>query len=301
MIKPFKLGYAEFSNTDLEKMEDYYINVMGFSLVEEEAGSKYISSGLDHHNIVLKQGKESTLNTMGYQIEKNDSLTNVAKALISKGIAAEVLTDARPGVKELVELKDPDGYNIQLFQEIGMPAPGYKESGISPFKLGHIAIGSLNAKKSVDFYTDVLNFSYTDKIGDRATFLTCNTDHHVLNVSSFGHKMMHHIAFELKDSSQHVRSADILAKHQKPILWGPSRHTAGHNMATYHHDPEDNLIELYIDMDQYIEPLDYFDPRPWHETLPLRPQVWESNCAWYTKYEESILDLVLKKIKEPTA
>lgn len=298
MIKPFKLGYAGFDCDDVEAMEDYYINVMGFSLVEEDKDVKYISSGVDHHNIILKKGDTSILKTMGYQIEKTDSLSNVAKYLNSQGIRAELKSDSQPGVKELVELEDPDGFKIQLFHEIETPVPGYKENGISPFKLGHIALGSLDAKKSVEFYMDVLNFKYTDKIGDRATFLTCNTDHHVLNISSFGHKMMHHIAFELKDIGHHVRSADILAKNHKPIVWGPSRHTAGHNIATYHHDPEDNLIELYIDMDQYIEPLGYFDPRPWHQELPLKPRVWEGNCTWFTTYEASILDSVVKKLKK---
>lgn len=297
MIKPFKLGYADFDCTDIEAMEDYYLNVMGFSLVEEDKGVKYISSGVDHHSIVLRKGSESALRTIGYQIQENDSLETVANELRTHGFRAEVKTDSQPGINQLVEFEDPDGYKIQLFHHIETPIPGYKENGISPFKLGHIAIGSLNPKKSADFYMEVLNFNYTDTIGDRATFLTCNQDHHVLNIASFGQKMMHHIAFELKDASHHTRSADILAKNEKPILWGPSRHTAGHNIATYHHDPEKNLIELYIDMDQYIEPLGSFDPRPWHEELPLKPRVWDNNCAWYTKYEESILDLVLKKLK----
>ncbi|KZE38869.1 hypothetical protein AV656_08180 [Bhargavaea cecembensis] len=295
MIKPFKLGYAEFNCLDVERIENYYSNVMGMTVTDKTKDTAYISSGTDHHTVVLKHSNESSLDVIGYQIERNAELKDVVKILGEKGISAEVRTDARPGVHQLVELQDPDGFTLQLFHEIETPAPGYKENGISPFKLGHIAIGSMDAKKSTDFYMNVLNFSYTDTIGTRASFLTCNTDHHVLNVSSFGHKMMHHIAFELKDTSHHVRAADILAKNEMPIVWGPSRHTAGHNMATYHHDPELNLVELYIDMDQYIKPLGHFDPRPWHEELPLRPRIWEDNCAWYTKYETTILDAVLKK------
>ena len=178
-----------------------------------------------------------------------------------------------------------------------MPAPGYKRNSISPYNLGHIALGSLKPSESADFYMKILGFLQTDKIDERATFLTCNSDHHVLNISNFGHQIMHHIAFQLKDSSHHTSSADFLASHDIPIVWGPFRHTAGHNIASYHHDPELNLIELYTEMDQFIPELGYFEPRPYHKELPLKPKSWEWNCKWYTKVERDIIDSVLMKVQ----
>lgn len=297
MIKTVKLGYADFNCTDLSRMTDYYENVVGFSLVEEgEQGEKYISSSLDHHNIILRDSKESELSTLGFQIEENNSLENVQKYLTNLGIASEIKSDYQPGIKKLLELTDPDGYNIHLYHQIKMPAPGYKRDTISPYQLGHIALGTLKPSESVEFYKNILGFLQTDKIGNRATFLTCNSDHHVLNISNIGHKMMHHIAFQLKDSSHHTVSADFLASKKIPLVWGPFRHTAGHNIASYHHDPEFNLIELYTEMDQYIPALGYFEPRPYHEELPLRSREWPGNCKWYPKVEIDIIDSVLKKV-----
>lgn len=292
-----KLTYADFNCIDLHSMKNYYEEVIGFTLVETgDQQEAYFSSGLDHHNIVLRQSNDSNLSTMGYQIEKNLSLKEAQTYLKSQGIASEIKTDFASGIKELLELKDTDGYTLHLLHEIEMPAPGFKTGHISPYKLGHIALGSYDSAKAVDFYMNVLNFDYTDKIGTRATFLTCNSDHHTLNISTFGHKMMHHIAFELKDASHHVLSSDHLARHNIPLEWGPFRHTAGHNLASYHHDPEKNVIELYADMDQFIPELGYFDPRPWHAELPLRPKVWPNNCTWYTDFERNITDVVLEKI-----
>ncbi len=70
-------------------------------------------------------------------------------------------------------------------------------------------------------------------------------------------------------------------------MWGPSRHTAGHNYASYHYDPDHTLVEFYTDMDIYLADAGYFEPRPWHEQLPQRPRVWSSTQfnAWGTKYE----------------
>ena len=76
---------------------------------------------------------------------------------------------------------------------------------------------------------------------------------------------MHHIAFELRSFEHHKNSSDKLAKQKIRPLWGPSRHTAGHNIAAYHHDPDQHYIELFSDLDVYIPELDCMDPRPWHE------------------------------------
>jgi hypothetical protein len=40
-------------------------------------------------------------------------------------------------------------------------------------------------------------------------------------------------------------------------------------------------------MDVFIPELGWFEPRPWHETLPLRPQVWQRGTltTWGTKYD----------------
>ena len=76
---------------------------------------------------------------------------------------------------------------------------------------------------------------------------------------------MHHIAFELRSFEHHKDSSDKLAKQKIPVLCGASRHTAGHNIAAYHHDPDQHYIELFSDLDVYIPELDCMDPRPWHE------------------------------------
>jgi catechol-2,3-dioxygenase len=133
----------------------------------------------------------------------------------------------------------------------------------------------------------VLGFAITDRIEAGATFLTCNHDHHVLNLVTASFQKLHHIAFELRGRSQHHDAADLLSSRQIPIVWGPARHTAGHNLASYHFDPDQVLIEFYADMDVFIPELGWFEPRPWHETLPLRPQVWQRGTltTWGTKYD----------------
>jgi hypothetical protein len=81
--------------------------------------------------------------------------------------------------------------------------------------------------------------------------------------------------------------ADLHGTAGFPIVWGPARHTAGHNLASYHFEPSRFLVEFYADMDVYIPELNTFEPRPWHDVLPPRPKVWPTDqlTTWGTKYD----------------
>ena len=83
------------------------------------------------------------------------------------------------------------------------------------------------------------------------------------------------MAFELRDASHMQQACDLLGRRKIPLLWGPVRHGPGHNIATYHRNPDGYLIELFYDMDRMAdEELGYFEPRPWHRDRPQRPKTW---------------------------
>jgi hypothetical protein len=81
---------------------------------------------------------------------------------------------------------------------------------------------------------------------------SCNRDHHVVNIVKAPESRVHHVAFELRESSCHAIAADALRASGVDLLWGPSRHTAGHNLAAYHYDPNKVMVEFYTEMDQFI-------------------------------------------------
>jgi hypothetical protein len=86
---------------------------------------------------------------------------------------------------------------------------------------------------------------------------------------------VHHFAFELKDFSHIQNACDLLARRGIPLVWGPLRFGPGHNVAVFHRNQDDHLVEFYIELDQMKdEALGYFEPRPWHRDKPQRPKVW---------------------------
>jgi catechol-2,3-dioxygenase len=289
MPKVFQLGFVEFASADVEAERAYYGDVLGAQLVDNGGdGSAYLSLGTDHHNIALRPSAAPQLPTLGYRLNKDVTLDDATKLLRDFGLAAEARSDARPGIASLVRVPEgPGGYPLEFYRDMTTPAPGFGIKGVVPLRLGHVALISTDAERMIRFYSEVLGFYTTDWFEGRATFMTCNRDHHVLNIIDAPAQKLHHIAFELRNSAHQFEAADYLARVGVPVVWGPSRHTAGHNLASYHYSPDKVLIELYADMDVYLPEAGYCEPRPWHEELPLRPRVWRSGdfSRWATQFE----------------
>ena len=287
MPKTHRLVYCEFGSPKLDEELAYYTDLMGAKLVHRaEDGACYLSLGLDHHNIVLRPAATAGLLVSGFQLSAGTRLDELNQLLSAANLKGVLKQNARPGVANLLEVTVA-GHCFQFFPEMEMPAPGFSTSGIAPSRLGHIALITPEADALVSFFADTLGFFVTDWFEGIATFLTCNYDHHTINIIGAPITKLHHIAFELRGGAHQYLASDQLAKAQYPIVWGPSRHTAGHNYASYHFDPERVLIELYTDMDIYLADAGYFEPRPWHEQLPLRPQVWPPDefNAWKTHFQ----------------
>lgn len=272
-------------------MVEYYSDILGLTLTERQNESAYLSTSTDHHNISIHSSDTSGVRGFGLQLVGNVSVKEAASFLNKEGIKTVIKSDARPGVAELAEFTDQAGFIVQLYSKMDMPAPGFKRVGIMPNKLGHLALRVKDAKKAVEFYK-VLGFINTDWIEDFFGFMTCNTDHHVLNFCTSDRIGLHHIAFELRDYSHMLGSLDFLGRNHIPILWGPSRHGAGHNIATYHHDPDKNFVEMFTDIDVYIKETDSFEPRPWHANFPQKPKVWDTDeciSKWGTVFNQSLV------------
>jgi catechol-2,3-dioxygenase len=287
MPKVFRIGYVELATQNLPRQSEYYENVLGLQRVEATADSTYLSIGLDHHNIALRSGAAAGLSCIGFQVNRDIVLTELAGKLKAAGLAVVRKIDARPGVAELIEVTPPGSIPVQLFHTMTMPAPGFSDRGIGPIRLGHLAIMTSDSDKVVQFYRDALGFHITDWFEGFATFMTCNPDHHVVVIVQADKNRLHHVAFQLRDRGHHVEAADFLARAGVPTLWGPARHTAGHNYAAYHHDVDRTIIELYTDLDVLLPELGIFEPRPWHEDRPQKPKSWPSGefSTWGTGYQ----------------
>jgi catechol 2,3-dioxygenase-like lactoylglutathione lyase family enzyme len=280
MIPVKRIAHATYETPDLARLVDYYTQVVGFHPADRTADRAILVTPLGEEALVLERGTSARCIRLAFQVSPDFDLRDVGKQLAPKGIGAQTRKDVTPAIAQAAVFEDPKGTQIELFASCKPPAGPIETEGVAPMKLGHLAYIVPDAQATTDFYVDNLGFRVSDWMENFFSFLRCGPDHHTVNFRTGDKTFMHHIAFELKDWAHMGLACETLGRHKRPIVWGPLRHGIGHNIAIYHRDPDDHIIEFYTEMDQMKhEELGYFDPRPWHEDHPQRPKVWNRDAG----------------------
>jgi catechol 2,3-dioxygenase-like lactoylglutathione lyase family enzyme len=275
MIKPRRVGHATFETPDLEKAIAYYDKFMGLVVAEREKDRAFLATKIGQLVIELNKADRAHCIKLAFEVAPNSDFGELARELSKDGVRSELRNDSIPGMGQVLSFKDDKGTTIDLFKDWSYLGKHAQVAGIGPLKLGHVAFFTPDIQRTVSFYEKVLGFRVSDWIGDFFCFMRCNTDHHTVNFFTGPDVKLHHIAFELKDFMHLQNSCEIMGQQRVPIIWGPLRHGPGHNVATYHRNPDDQVVEFFCELDQMVdEELGYFEPRPWHHDTPQRPKLW---------------------------
>ncbi len=271
-----KISHAAYETPDIPKQVEYYTDVIGLTLVDQDKDAAYLASTVEHHSIVLTKGSVARCTRLGFQIGPDADLDAFAKDVEAHQIKVERRRDAQPFINDLLKFDDPKGTAIEVFRAPQPQGQPFRTKGVIPHKLGHVAFHCADVQATTKWYCDVLGFRVSDWMGDFFSFLRCGRDHHTINLVGTGQNAHFHTAFELRDWAHIQTSSDILSRHGYKLVWGPGRHGIGHNLFTYHRGADGLMIELFAELDQMTdETLGYFEPRPWHRDNPQRPKVWE--------------------------
>ena len=199
----------------------------------------------------------------------------LARGLEKEGVKSELRNDSVPSIGPVLTFTDNKGTTIALFKEWSYWAstvtPRRRAAQARPYRLGGRQPGE---DGRVLQQGDGLPGLRLDLRLLRVHALQLGSSHGQFH--SRQDLKMHHMAFELKDSSICRIPATCSAK-KIPIIWGPLRHGPGHNIATYHRNPDDQVIEFFCELDKMVdEELGYFEPRPWHQDTPQRRKTWQA-------------------------
>lgn len=133
-------------------------------------------------------------------------------------------------------------------------------------ELGHLVLYVKNLERSVRFYRDVLGWAPIEAEGMRfrAQAFTSGRTHHELLLIEVGEDAPHpgtgrraglyHFGLKVGDSDDELRDALQTITEEGVRVVGASDHTVTHSL--YILDPDDNEIELYID----VPDVDWSDP-----------------------------------------
>lgn len=278
-VRVSKLGYVGFESPDVDRLVEYYTKVLDFRLVERAVDGAFLTTGTDHHCVVVTEGESKGRTIVGYEVWED--LDTAARRLKEAGYDSERRTDIGPGTPDVLIVQEPDtGVPLHLMSaQDPSGVTGY--TPLRPTKLGHVAAYTPTLSAQQAFYQDLLGFRWSDTVGDFFVFLRCNGDHHAANfMASTKYAGMHHVAYEMRDPNHLISMLDHLAQNDYRLHWGPGRHGPGHNLFTYHRDPDGNQIELFTQIDVvHDEAKGHWEPRPWHEEYPMGPKTWEVDIA----------------------
>ena len=244
-VRVGKLGYVAFDTPDVARLTHHYATVLGFAIVEESPDQVFLATGADHHCMVINKAKVASGRTyVGYEIQ--GSLKDADARLKNLGLQTERRTDIAPGLPDVLVLTEPGtGIAMHLYNAQG-PSGVEQDYSLRPTKLGHVAGYVPSTDMMRAYYQEALGFRWSDTIGDFFLFLRCNADHHAANfMQSVNYQGMHHIAFEGRDLMHLQGMLDSLSRHGRELYWGPGRHVPGHNVFSYHEDPDGNHVELF--------------------------------------------------------
>ena len=278
-IRVSKLAYVGFETPDVERLVEYYTKVLDFALVDGAPEGAFLTTGTDHHCVVVTRGDTRARAVVGYEIWED--LDSAQQRLTEAGYETQRRSDIGPGTPDVLVLDEP-GTGTPLHLMTAQDPSGVGDyPPLRPTKLGHVAAYTPALDPMQAFYQDLLGFKWSDTVGDFFVFLRCNADHHAANfLASTKFQGMHHIAYEMRDPNHLIAMLDHLAKHDYRLHWGPGRHGPGHNLFTYHRDPDGHVIELFTQIDVvHDEAKGYWEPRPWHEEYPMYPKTWQVDLA----------------------
>ena len=274
-LKVLRVGFLGLNSARRDESKDYYNRVVGLPTVAETPQESYFGCGFGSHALSLHTADHPGFRHLGLQISGHGPLDDALAALRADGITGQIKSSPLHGVESVIEIADPDGYRLLLYRDEASSKTNFPIHGICPQKLGHVALWAKDAKRLEQFYSGTLGFRTSDWIDNVFVFMRCNTDHHSVNFLNGPRPGMFHFAFELRDANHLMQSCDVLGRAKVRIEWGPGRHGPGHNLYTYHRDPEGNIVELFAELDVVAsEELGYFEPRSYHQDTPQRPKTW---------------------------
>lgn len=270
-----KLGYVELNVSDLERSREFYENLLGleYSGVGSNGELRFRCSE-DPYAVVLHKSDTPGFKRVGWMLESSAEFENLYKSFRENGVAYEVLSteecDARlfAAACRIVEPFSKATFEFYILRDDWTSKP-WDVTLAKIQRLGHIALWTPHKDESTKFLNEVLNFKYSDLIGDAVTFLRCfpNPYHHGIGIAQSNRYGMHHLNFMVSEIDDVGSGFHRFNANDVPIMKGIGRHPASGSVFLYFLDPDNLTLEYSFGMEEFPE----HDPRQARK-LPLKPE-----------------------------
>ena len=275
-------GHVALQVQELERSVIHATTTLGLRESLRDGESVYLTANDKHHELQILGSGTAGLDHVGLEVEHDRELDELRDRVVAAG--ARILSEhpGEPGLGAALRFEGPGGVVFEVY--VGMERmPLSVDTVLRPFarRLGHVNLLSEDKAELERFILDVLGFRVSDRLGEVATWMRCDTDHHgiALAKTNAGTRLHHH-AWELESWSAMGQYADHVSRLGQQFIWGPGRHGPGFNQFTYLLDPDGVVVEAYSDLQRIYDDASY-KPIDWSNEAralnlwgPMMPGDW---------------------------
>jgi catechol 2,3-dioxygenase len=265
-----EIGHVSLRVRDLDAAVESATGLLGLAVTERDPDQIWLTHGEQHHSLHYVAAEVDAVDHVGLVAADAEAVAEIRSGLDEHG--ATPLRDGPdgPGVEDGFAFRGPEGAVFEVYAKMDRIRPEPPAGGVRPLRLGHVNYFPRDPKVMQRFLVDLLDFRITDTAGDGA-FLRCNVDHHGIGVFP-GPGLLHHCAWEVPSMVEVAAFADLVDRRGGSVLWGPMRHGAGRNIATYFQEPSGMVVEYYAEMERIYDDANHV-PKDWdvdgHKWLTL--------------------------------
>lgn len=298
-----RVAYGELVVTDLERSRNFYVDVLGMTVTDEDENTIYLRTLEEfiHHNLVLKKGPVAALGVLSYRVRTPEDVDRAEEFYRELGCRVERRKEGfTKGVGDSVRVEDPLGFPVEYFHDVDhVERLAWRYDLYTPgalVRLDHFNQVTPDVPRAVRHLQD-LGFRVTEDIQDEAgvTYAAWMrrkpTVHDTATTGGDGPRL-HHIAFSTHEKHNILAICDKLGalRMSDAIERGPGRHGVSNAFYLYVRDPDGHRIEIYTQ--------DYYTGDPdnpvvtWDVHDNQRRDWWGNPVvpSWYTE-ASTVLDL----------
>jgi len=295
------VAHAELRVTDLDASREFFTEVLGLFVSDEEDGRVYLRAwqDWDHHSLVLTEARTSGLEHVAWRVAHADSLTTFERALGQAGIDTHwVAGGSELGHGDALRFTTPAGLPFELFWEVERYAERepalqsklpshpqrYTGKGVHPRRFDHMNFLVDDPQAEQEFLSEVLgirhNYYLEGKDGGRlASWLAkTNLSHEIALMRNREQSggLLHHVGYFVDSPDQMMRAATILTDAGTQIEWGPGAHGTSGAIFLYCFEPSGNRVEVWTGGFLLFAP--DWEPIRWDpEIAPFGLEMWGSS------------------------
>jgi catechol 2,3-dioxygenase len=302
---PFNITRAShmvFTARDLPKTRDFYVEVVGLLVTDEDANTLYMRGVEEscHHSLTIKKTTGAPMcERVGLRVFTDEDLDKAKAHFDRLGKPAKWVEVPHQG--RTLHVSDAAGAPLELCASMEVQPRMHtrikEHKGAAARRMDHFQMIVPNVREAAQFYMD-LGFRISDYMAIQgtdnivATFLYRKDNPWDVVLLMRDGPRFHHFGYVIESMADMIRACDVTANtgFEKSIEHGPARHGATHAYYTYLRDPDGHRVELLLPAIQLIDIEDvpvrydigpgssenawgYPAPRSWVEEASLFPGV----------------------------